>query len=152
MAKRRRQVAFSFDFSPAIEMVDGLAKMTDREIETAMGKAYDRAMKIPLQTMQEWFEYVHHRSGRTIGAWHDGETKRVGDIILYQYGYDKRKGGLNAIFFEYGTPRIRPEFVMYYSMKNHYDLAMDIIEETLWAEVGKVLKNKNGQRTLESYL
>lgn len=130
--RKQRSTAFAESFNPTEEMLDSFIKMADDDIAAVMDRAYSKGLKIPMETMQEWFKYIHHRTGDTFKAWHEPETKRIGNWIEYIYGYDKKKGGLNALFFEYGTPRIKPEFVMYYSIKNHLDLFVDIAEEEVY--------------------
>lgn len=132
MAKKKRSVAYAVSFEPAEDMIESFIKLTEDDITKVMDRAYSKGMKTPIRTIKEWFEYVHHKTGVTFGAWHEPETKRSGNWIFYQYGYDKKKGGLTALFFEYGTPRIKPEFVMYYSVRNNLTLFEDVAAEEVY--------------------
>lgn len=131
-SRKQRKVIYSSSFEPAEDMIDSFIKLTEDDITKVMDRAYTKGMKIPIQTITEWFEYVHHKTGATFESWHDPVTKRRGTWIEYIYGYDKKNGGLNVIFFEYGTPRIKPEFVMYYSIKNNESLFLDVAEEEVY--------------------
>lgn len=142
MAKRtkKRRTAFYVDMEPANMLVDGIDKLCNEDIVEIADRAYKAGMKIPMEQMKEWFEYIHRRTGRTVEAWHDGETRPLSkDYIIFQYGYDRRKS-FTPIFFEYGTPRIKPEFVMYFAVKNHLGLLEEIFAETMSAEVQKKVK------------
>ena len=125
--------------------VYGIPEMVDR-IEKALGdpkealdRAYRRGMDQPETVMEDWFEYIHHRTGRTRRSYVRGKlvwTK--GGYAEYRYGFDKKEGGLPAVFFEYGTPRIKPEFVMWYAVKG----AVDVIESEMTAEMRRILEER----------
>ena len=120
----------------------GVPDMLDR-IEKALGdpkkaldRAYKRGMDQPETVMEDWFEYLHKRTGRTRGSFHRGQLVWTNDgYAMYKYGFEKKKGGLNAIFYEYGTPRIKPEFVMYYAVHG----ALDVIESEITAELQQMI-------------
>lgn len=125
--------------------VYGVPEMLDR-IERALGdpkealdRAYRKGMDQPETVMEDWFEYIHHRTGRTRASFQRGKLKWTKDgYAVYEYGFVKKEGGLTAVFFEYGTPRIKPEFVMWYAVKE----ATDVIESEIEAELRKILVEK----------
>lgn len=49
----------------------------------------------------------HKRSGRTLESWTE-TIKNKNGVINAELGFSVRKGGLPAIFWEYGTPRKTP--------------------------------------------
>ena len=123
--------------------VYGIPEMVDR-IEKALGDprealdaAYRRGMDQPETVMEDWFDYIHRRTGRTRGSYTRGRLVWTKDeYAVYQYGFDRKSGGLTAVFFEYGTPRIKPEFVMWYAVKDN----LDVIEQEIYAELRKRLE------------
>ena len=150
-AKRRgtARITRSLDFNPAYELVKELDKLTDTEIVSIADRAWSESMEIPLQVMKDWFQYIHHRTGQTASAWVKPKTRRVNDhVIEYQYGYDAHASPV-PIFFEYGTPRIKGEFVMHYQVHNHLPVIQEALEEELWKAVEK--KMRLVQQTLDRW-
>lgn len=143
MAKRKSAKRSS---SRTYLSVYGIPEMVDR-IEKALGdpkpaldRAYRKGMDQPETVIEDWFDYVHRRTGRTRESYVRGKlvwTK--GGYAEYRYGYPKSKGGLNALFYEYGTPKIKPEFVMWYAVHG----AVDVIESELESEMHRILQ-ENG--------
>ena len=131
--KRRVTAGAYTDFTYAYYFIEKAAEAFGDDLVPVMDEAYKRAMKVPLAQMREWFEYIHHRTGRTIGSFDEGRTvwAKRGEKLSYLYGFHKTKGGLTVIFFEYGTPRIKPEFVMYYAIHNHMGAMEMIFGDTL---------------------
>lgn len=125
--------------------VYGVPDMVDR-IERALGdpkealdRAYRKGMAFPEAIMEDWFESVHHRTGRTRESFVRGKLvwTKAG-YAEYRYGFDRKEGGLTALFFEYGTPRIKPEFVMWYAVRANED----VIERELEAEMRRILEER----------
>ncbi len=139
--KKRVTAGIVTDWTFAYGLIERLSEMLEDDLFNAIDAGYKRGLKVPLGTIREWFEYIHHRTGRTAESFYEGRTVRLGrgsgERISYIYGFHKTKGGLTVIFFEYGTPRIKPEFVMYYSMRNNAPLLRDVMEEELVKAVEK---------------
>ena len=139
----------SLDFAPAYDLVKELDKLTDTEIVSIADRAWTEGMEIPLQYIKDWFAVIHRRTGQTAGAWVKPKTRRVNDhVIEYQYGYDAFVSPV-PIFFEYGTPRIKAEFVMHYQVTNHLPVIQDKLSEELWKAVEK--KMRLVQQTLDRW-
>ena len=131
--KKRATAGMYTDFYYAYDLIDLMMKKFGDDLLPVVDEGYKAAMKVPIRQMKEWFEYVHHRTGKTIGSFDEGRTVWAtrGEKLSYLYGFHKTKGGLTVIFFEYGTPRIKPEFVMYYAIHNHMGVMETIFGDTL---------------------
>ena len=135
---KRRAVEYDFTaFEEYIPKIQALG-VSDKEIVAAYDKAYKYGFQYARETVRDWFDkpstgrFAHRRTGTTASALVDGKTTVRGGLIVHTYGYDvDRAGGRNAIYFEYGTPRIPPEFVIYYSIKDNADYAYDRMVDSL---------------------
>ena len=79
-----------------------------------LASAYESATKETRQEMLDWFAVTHrrdHDGEHVADAWMDGKASYGKSTMKYVFGYDSRKT-LVPIFLEYGTPRIKPEFMM----------------------------------------
>ena len=160
MAKKRKgksgydkglSTGIAVDFSQAISVLENLQKLSDERIARVIGKGFDRGMVGPIRTQREWFDYIHHKTGFTARAFKVKGTVVDKNIVRYDFGFDPKWTGTStgpvALFFEYGTPRIRPEFVMYYSVKNNLPLLVDIVRE----EVEKAIEEASKIRSLDEW-
>ena len=147
MAKKRSTKRTSRTYLSTAGFPEMLARL-DRvfgEVQTPLSKAYKAGMAKPEATIKDWFGradrslHPHRVTGRTVGSYLEGSLvwKKDG-TAEYRYGFDKKDGGLTAIFFEYGTPRIRPQFVMYYAVKG----AVPEIEAGIWAELERLARQE----------
>lgn len=147
MAKRKASKGSSKTYLSTYGFPDMMAKL-DRvfgEVQAPLTKAYKAGMEEPERVIQEWFArtdknlHPHRATGRTIGSYLEGSLvwKKDG-TAEYRYGFDKQKGGLTAVFFEYGTPKIKPQFVMYYAVKG----AMPEIEDRILAELERLARKE----------
>ena len=115
------------------------------DVQEPLSRAYKAGMKVPEGIMLDWFARTgkslkpHRRSGRTADSFYDGRLVWNKDgTAVYVYGFKKDEGGLTALFFEYGTPKIKPQFVMYYAVHDN----LDVIARDLEAELMAVMKEK----------
>ena len=125
--------------------VNGIPEMVDRiekvfgDAKEPLARAYKKGMENPEMIIKEWFDVLHCRTGRTFRSYYDGRLVWQKDgYAVYRYGFDRQKGGLTAVFFEYGTPRIKPEFVMYYAVHDY----IDVIESELMGELMSIARKK----------
>lgn len=115
------------------------------DVQGPLSRAYKAGMKVPEGIMLDWFARTdkslkpHRKTGRTAGSFYSGELvwKKDGTAV-YEYGFKKDEGGLAALFFEYGTPKIKPQFVMYYAVHGN----LDVIARDLEAELVAVMREK----------
>jgi len=115
-------------------LLSKLETMCNDELLPVLTDAYEETMTVPVSIIKMWFTDVHHRNhpGRhVIDSWTEKVTYRKGRTVSYIYGFDKQKGGLPVIFFEYGTPRIKPEFVLYYAFHDTEFLVVNRFEDAL---------------------
>jgi len=139
---KKKTVGIYTDFRAVGDLLQRAENALDSEVLPAMAEAYDRAMTIPKQEIRDWFLITHHRdhAGRHVSdSWIEGKVSySKGKAMIYIFGYDRNKGGLTVIFFEYGTPKIDPEFKMYYAMKNN---ELDV-SNAFVAALADILKQK----------
>ena len=103
------------------ETVERLSKtFTDEELHGAFSEAYEEALDWSMSEVYTWADITHRRSGHMAESFYKGRLVWKSNVdAYYLWGFNKLKqGGLSALFLEYGTPRINPEFKMYYSIKN----------------------------------
>ena len=103
------------------ETVERLSKtFTDSEMHKAFDLAYEEALDWSMSEVYTWADITHRRSGHMAESFYKGRLVwKSNTDAYYLWGFNKLKqGGLSALFLEYGTPRINPEFKMYYSIKN----------------------------------
>lgn len=113
------------------EMVERMERVLG-DVQEPLARAYKAGMSFPESIMEDWMGAVHKRTGRTIKSFHRGRLVwRKDGTAVYEYGFKKDEGGLAALFLEYGTPRIKPEFVMYYAVNDHLDVIARGLEEEL---------------------
>lgn len=145
MAKKRSVTRTYLTIYGIPEMVERIEKSLG-DPKPALERAYKAGMKEPEQILKAWFSnpnpavHPHKVTGRTAGSYREGRlvwTK--GGYGEYLYGFEKSKGGLPALYFEYGTPRIKPQFVMWYAVRD----AKEDIEQKIYDEMVQILK-ENG--------
>lgn len=125
-------------FESAVKVLERTFKQDTAKV---YDEAFDKAMKLPEETLRQWFSSMHHRTGRTEKSYIPGKTlatfdKDIGGYAYMRvYGYNKKKSCV-PIFFEYGTPRrppyhIQPEFVIYYTHRDYKDVVHREIRKAL---------------------
>lgn len=112
------------------------------EAEKWYSEAYAYAMDPALELMKAWMSKgpgYHGRTGRTLASFYDGKLVwSSGGYAEFLYGFQKKKGGLPALYLEYGTPRIEPEFMMHWAVKDN----LDVIKARLMTELEKKLRTE----------
>lgn len=103
-----------FDFSNIDKAIQNAQTACEKDLMKLLASAYESATKETRQEMLDWFAVTHRRDhdGKHVAdAWMDGKASYGKTTMTYVFGYDSRKT-LVPIFLEYGTPRIKPEFMM----------------------------------------
>ena len=95
------------------------------------------------------FMAQHNLTGKTLESFNDGVLVDVagdGSYMKFKFGFDVKKGGLPALFLEYGdngSPMRMPNkayYFMYYAVKNNIDQFRDLAD----AEIERLLKEVKG--------
>lgn len=112
-----------------------------RKIEKAGGnveKAIIEALKQSSEKPKaEMLSYIrrHRQTGATEDSFTE-EFKSKNDKIYMRIGFDIKRGGLPALFLNYGTPRIQPSFFI----DNAIDHNIDSIKEAQLDVLREVFK------------
>ena len=115
--------------SEIIKQLESAGADVEKEIINAIRKSAVKPSNEMLGFIRQ-----HKRSGRTEDSFTE-EIKSKDGIITAEFGFSVRKGGLAAIFHEYGTPRKAPPAS--YFISNAIDNNIDEII----AEQNKALLN-----------
>lgn len=78
----------------------------------------------------------HKRTGITEGSFKETLKKEDGKIYL-EIGFDIKRGGLPALFLNYGTPRQEPYFFIDKAIENNLDEIKKTQEEAMQRALAK---------------
>lgn len=106
------------DFYGTSELLQKLEK-AGGNVEKAIVNALKKSAEKPKAEMLEYIRQ-HKLSGATEESFTE-EIKSEGDKIYMKVGFDIKKGGLPAVFLNYGTPRIAPSFFVDNAIENNID-------------------------------
>lgn len=125
MAKKKGSFSYhggvKLDFYGFQELIDKIAD-AGGNLEDVLSKTIQDSAKPISKDLTTFMEPEHHYSGDTIGSFEDiHSVDRMKGIIHYKLGFDIKKGGLPALFFDVGAPTITPTFFVYYAFKNNVD-------------------------------
>ena len=91
------------------------------DLEDSLARSLEASAK-PIANDLTGFMRKHYRTGETLRSFEDiHDIDRNRGFISYKLGFDIKKGGLPALFFDLGTPTMRPTFFVYYAFKNNAD-------------------------------
>lgn len=136
--KKRGTMGVYLDMYGVSDMVNKMDRALGG-VEEPLARAYKAGMAYPESVMEDWMAVQHRRTGRTASSFRDGRLVWQKDGTgVYEYGFKKDEGGLPALFLEYGTPRIKPEFVMWYAIHDN----LDVIAMRLENELKLIMKEK----------
>lgn len=99
-------------------------------VDEACKKAVDRSLKIVGEDMKNAMS-KHVFTGDTMQSYEQVPTSVENGTIKAEVGFNVKKGGLPAIFFDVGTPKIKPMFYRYYAVNNNSKKLAQIQRETL---------------------
>lgn len=88
-------------------------------VEQCVIDALHKSVEKPKAEMLEYIRQ-HKHSGATEESFSE-EIKKEGDKVFVKVGFDIKKGGLPAVFLNYGTPRIAPSFFVDNAIDNNID-------------------------------
>lgn len=99
-------------------------------IKEAVEKAIIKSCEPPEKAMLN-FIANHRRTGLTERTFTRSQIVWEGDILKLKTGFDIKKGGLPAIFLNYGTPTQKPYFFIYNAVNDNLDEIKKIQVDTL---------------------
>lgn len=137
MAKKRKgkgnfshHGGVSLDFYGFQELLEKITN-AGGNLEDALSRSLQASAK-PIENDLREFMSKHHQTGETIGSFQNiHSVDRVGGYVYYKLGFDKKKGGLPALYLDIGTPTIKPSFFVYYAFKNNVDRVKHEQEQAL---------------------
>lgn len=98
------------------------------------------------------FMMQHIRTGDTFKQFNTGELIWESDSMMrMKFGFEigSKNEGLPALFLEYGTPKIRPNFFMYYAVKNNQNRVMKIMDRMASRIINDSLRESAGNSMKE---
>lgn len=105
-------------------------------IDTAAEKALVESAKRFMEDLKNGIK-KHHRTGLTEASLNDPtQIEREGNRLTLKVGFDLGKGGLPALFLEYGTPRVKAEPFIQSAIQRNQAKSRKIQKELL----SKILK------------
>lgn len=109
------------DFYGSSELLKKL-EAAGANVEQCVIDALQKSVEKPKQEMYDYMK-AHTRKGdyvHTIDSF-TTEIKKEGDKVFVKVGFDIKKGGLPAVFLNYGTPRIQPSFFIDKAIDDNID-------------------------------
>lgn len=110
-------------------------KKANGSIESAAEKALVEGVKPFQQDLQVGIK-KHYRTGLTESTLKEPNVRWNGNVASISAGFDINKGGLPAIFLEYGTPKQRPRPFIRPAIERNKSKARNIQKR----ELTKILK------------
>lgn len=99
-------------------------------VDEAVKKAVDKSLEIVGKDMQKFME-EHKLTGKTYASYEQIAASIKDNKVEAMVGYNKKRGGLPAIFLDVGTPSQKPYFYRYYAVENNRQHIEEIQRETL---------------------
>lgn len=91
------------------------------DLEDSISKSLVASSK-PIEKDLTDFMSKHRHTGDTLRSFDNVHSiDRNRGFVSYKLGFDIKKGGLPALFFDIGAPTIKPTFFVYYAFKNNVD-------------------------------
>ncbi len=106
------------DFYESSELLKKLEK-AGANVEKVVADALQKSVEKPKAEMLEYIRQ-HHYTGQTEESF-TTEIKQEGDKVFLRLGFDIKKGGLAAVFLNYGTPKMAPSFFVDNAIDNNID-------------------------------
>lgn len=127
MAKKttHRNINF-YGSSDLLKKIEAAAGSIEKSVETALRKSSEKPKKEMLNYMGK-----HRRSGATEESFRETFERGKDGKFIYKLGFDIKKGGLPALFLNYGTPKIPPSFFIDNALENNIDEIIKIQNDTL---------------------
>lgn len=99
-------------------------------VDEAVKKAVDKSLEIVGKDMQGFME-KHKLTGETYASYEQIAASIKDNKVEAMVGFNKKSGGLPAIFLDVGTPSQKPYFFRYYAVENNRQQIEEIQRETL---------------------
>ena len=110
-----------------IQKLDRLGGNVDEVLASALLKSAEKPKEEMLAYIEE-----HKRTGLTESTFTENiEHERDSGTIYLEVGFDIKKGGLPALFLNYGTPTIEPSFFINNAIDNNIDEIKRVQIETI---------------------
>lgn len=97
---------------------------TEKEIKKAVETALIRSAKYPKKDMVDFIK-KHHLTGLTEESFEDVQVYWEGTKCKGDMGFNIDKGGIAALMLDIGTPKIKPNFFIYYAINNNRKKIID---------------------------
>ena len=106
------------DFYGSSELLKKLEK-AGANVEKVVVDALKKSVEKPKAEMLDYMSQ-HHYTGQTEESFTE-EIKQEGDKVFLRLGFDIKKGGIAAVFLNYGTPTMAPSFFVDNAIENNID-------------------------------
>lgn len=101
------------------------------DVEGAITRAVQKSMQQPKAEMQAFFIQQHHLTGATERSFEESPIVWSSGQLKYYAGFNMKKGGIAALFFEIGTPKMPPRFFIYNIVKKNLTSIRDEQQKAL---------------------
>lgn len=106
------------DFYGSSELLKKLEK-AGANVEQCIVDALQKSVEKPKAEMLDYIRQ-HKLTGQTEDSF-ETEIKHEGNKVYLKVGFDIKKGGIAAVFLNYGTPKIKPSFFIDNAIENNID-------------------------------
>lgn len=128
MAKKKKK-GNSLEFYGSTELINKIESLGGK-VEQAIAKSIKEGAKKPFEEMRSYAEQ-HKETGDMLNSLEIQEPVIKNGIIKMKVGFNIKKGGLPALFLNYGTPRIAPSFFIDKAFENNVDEIKKLQEQAL---------------------
>ena len=106
------------DFYGSSELLKRL-EAAGANVEDCIVEALQKSVEKPKEEMLQYIRQ-HKLTGQTEDSF-TTEIKHDGNKVYLKVGFDIKKGGIAAIFLNYGTPKIAPSWFIDNAIENNID-------------------------------
>lgn len=106
------------DFYGSSELLKRL-EAAGANVEQCIVDALQKSVEKPKEEMLQYIRQ-HKLTGQTEESF-TTEIKHEGNTVYLKVGFDIKKGGIAAIFLNYGTPKIAPSFFIDNAVEHNID-------------------------------
>lgn len=106
------------DFYGSSELLKRL-EAAGANVEQCVVNALEKSVEKPKAEMLEYIRQ-HKLTGKTEQSF-TTEIKHEGNKVFLKVGFDIKKGGIAAVFLNYGTPKIAPSFFIDNAIEHNLD-------------------------------
>lgn len=106
------------DFYGSADFLKKLEK-AGADVEKVVADALEKSAEKPKEEMLQYIRQ-HHFTGQTEESF-TTEVKHEKGKVFLKVGFDIKKGGIAAVFLNYGTPKIAPSFFIDNAIDHNVD-------------------------------